>query len=244
MADLDLAAPDVATFFNIKNRPGMEILQGKKNMSHSLHDLIVEVESGLHVLPGPSNKIMPDMPPAQMAEIIELLADMYPLVILDTPPEFWVKDWLELVFPRADLILAVVDQSKFSEEETRDYAPKLMLMGAAPDKIKIVCNRFSPKLHKIQVVEKHFNSGFKKQYALPKVIAVIPEDWEKSVKREYIGKTGEPEKVFDPWEQPAKEIIKLLGLNMNTQITENERKKPGHRGLFKGGGLFGFLRKN
>ncbi|NSW82729.1 MAG: ParA family protein [Syntrophothermus sp.] len=221
LCDLDLGAPDVATFFEIKNVPGIESLQGKRNLSHYINDLLVE-KDGLRILPGVMNKTMPYFEPIDIAEIVEALAEECQVVVCDTPPEFWTKEYLEELFPRADLALSVVDQSKFSEVETRDYAPKLVMMGVTPDRIRIICNRYNPKLHNIRKVEAFFNHGFKKGKNLPRVIATIPEDWEEFVRKAYRGEIAGDEGRFSPWKQLAEKVAEDLNLPVRF-----EREKKG-----------------
>lgn len=212
LADFDFGGPNVAVFFDVKGRPGIEKLAGKKHIDKFLPDLLVEVEKNLAILPGPMDKTLPYFEPEQLAEAVDVLSENY-LLIGDTPPEFWTKPWLEGLFPRADLVLAVVDQSKFSEAETRDYAPKLVLMGVEPSRIRIVCNRFSSKLHNVKKVEAFFNAGIKAKKDLPRVIAAIPEGWEEFVKAGYKGEVAGIDDLFSPWRKLAEEVAKDLGLS-------------------------------
>ncbi len=143
-------------------------------------------EENLYVLPGVMNKTLPRFNSGELAAILDYLKQKFSVVVCDTSPEPWTKKWLYEVFEMADLALAVVDQSKFSEEETQKYGPTLLAMGITPEKIWIVVNRFSPKLHNIRVVEVAFNSGFKKGCkALPRVGAVINEN-RKKIEQEHI----------------------------------------------------------
>ena len=55
-------------------------------------------------------------------------------------------------FSNADLVYAVVNQSKFSIEETKMYVPQL-LYGYEIENIRIILNQYDPKLASIKEVE-------------------------------------------------------------------------------------------
>lgn len=224
LTDFDFGGPNVAVFFNVRNKPGIEALAGKKYVDRFLPDLLVNVEKNLVILPGPMDKTLPYFEPAQMAEIVDVLSEKY-LVIGDTPPEFWTKPWLEDLFPRANLVLAVADQSKFSEAETKDYAPKLILMGTDPSRIRIVCNRFNSKLHSVKKVEAFFNAGIKVKKDLPRVISVIPEGWEDFAKAGYKGEIAGINDPHSPWQKLATEVAKDLGFSSRLSVSHVLQKK-------------------
>lgn len=223
LADFDFGGPNVAVFFDIKNRPGIEKLAGKSHVERFAKELLVKVEPNLAVLPGPMDKTLPYFESGQLAEIVDFLSQEY-LVVGDTPPEFWTKPWLDGLFPRADLVLAVVDQSKFSEAETKDYAPKLVLQGVDPSRIRIVCNRFSAKLHSVKKVEAFFNAGIKAKKDLPRVIAAVPEDWEEFVKGGYKTDIPKLDDPSSPWRKLAQEVAKELGMPLVGVSGKQEKK--------------------
>ena len=224
LCDFDLGAPDIATFFDLQGVTGLEQLQGKYNLSNYLPDLIIQ-KKNLHILPGPMDKtVLPRFEPEQITEMVNYLTTQYSIVVGDTSPEFWTKPWMGPILQTADIVLAVVDQSKFSEVETRDYAPKLLSMGTTPEKIKIVCNRFNPKLHNVKKVESYFNQGFKKGKVLPQVIATIPENWERFVADSYRGEITGKEDVYNPWEQLTESVLKTAGLPINLNPLKKTKK--------------------
>jgi len=230
LVDYDFGSPDVATFFDIKGVPGIEALVGRKIRQGALEELLVEVQPNLKILPGPMNKTLPNFENNETDEIIDTLLQMFTVVICDTPPEFWTKRWLSYVFKKADFVLAVVDQSKFSQAETKAYAPYMLAMGAKPENIRIVLNRFNPRLHNPKQVETLFCSGFKKNVkTLPRVTAVIPEDWETYVKKAYKGEVAGLDDAYSQWHKLAGEIAEKLGYNY---------RKPNKNA---GKGLFGRL---
>ncbi|OPY63683.1 MAG: Septum site-determining protein MinD [Pelotomaculum sp. PtaU1.Bin065] len=231
LADFDLAGPNVAAFFNIKNGTGLEVISRRNDLQRVLLDITVKVEENLFVLPGIMDKTLPAISPDLILETVEILAEEYDVVICDTPPGFWEKDWLLDVFPRADMIMSVVDQSKFSEVETRDYAPKLIMMGVDPSRIRIVCNRFNPKLDNVKKVEAFYNAGLKKSKVLPRVIVTIPENWESFVKNGYKADIPGINDPLSPWRRLSDEVGKTFSFNL--RHLEKPQKKKGLFGGFK-----------
>lgn len=231
--DLDFGGPDIASFFNLESGQGIEALAGKPVRRQYLELILTQPEENLYVLPGPMDKTLPSFQPEEIAQMASVLSGMFPVIIGDTPPEFWIKPWVADIFSLADKVLAVVDQSKFSEDETATYAPCLIGMGVAPEKISIVLNRFSPKLHSAREVEKCFNSGFRKEVparSLPKVVATIPEDWTTYVLKGYRGEVVGLDDAFSQWHRLAADIASMAGYEY--RLPEGDRKKK----------LLGFLR--
>jgi cellulose biosynthesis protein BcsQ len=215
LVDLDLGAPDLATFFKIRDALGIERLSNLHNINPAQIDrLLVREENNLYVLPGPMNKTLPRFEDGELSLLLDYLKGKFPVVVCDTPPEPWTKRWLYSVFDTVDMALAVVDQSKFSEEETKRYAPTLLAMGVRPERIRIVVNRYSPKLHSTRAVETLFRSGFKKNCSiemLPRIGAVIQENWDASVMDTYKGKIAGLEVIGNQWRRLANEIADLSG---------------------------------
>ena len=72
-------------------------------------------------------------------------------------------------------------------------------MGVSPEKIRIILNKFSPKLHNASVVEKCFCAGFKKGVPAkmkPKISVTIPEDWNNHVVAGYKGQVVGLDNVY------------------------------------------------
>lgn len=233
LADYNFGGPNIASFFDVKDVPGIEVLGQRNIRPGTVADLLVEVRPNLQILPGPMDKTVPLFEAEQLAAIIQILQQMFSVVICDTPPEFWTKPWLSSIFSMADYVLAVVDQSKFSQEETKNFAPYMLAMGAKPENIRIVLNRFDPKLHNTRAVEKAFCSGFKKDVKpLPRVSVVIPNDWVAHVKKSYKGEVaGVDDEKFSQWHKLANEIVQKTGISVRPE--EGKKKKGLLGGLFK-----------
>lgn len=234
LVDIDLGAPDVTTFFNLKNVPGIEKLQSSKVTSSQVDRLLVPVEKNLFLLPGPMNGTFPRFSGDDLAIVIGYLRSKYPVVVCDAPPEPWTKKWLYGVFEMADIALAVCDQSSFSEEETVRYAPTLLAMGIRPEKIRIVVSRYSPTLHHPRIIEAKFNAGFKRTCkTLPKIGALIPDYGPKAVKSAYRSEIIGLDEPNSPWHNLSSEIASLAGYSYEAR----QKKETGISGIF--GRFFG-----
>jgi MinD-like ATPase involved in chromosome partitioning or flagellar assembly/CheY-like chemotaxis protein len=233
IVDLDFGSPDVAHLFGISGVPGVEALAGRQLRESVLRDLLVPVRNGPDVLPGPMDRSVPPLRAEEVARLLETLRGMYAVVVGDTPPEFWTKPWLAEAFAMADYVLAVVDQSVQSEQDTRDYAPYLLSMGVTPERIGIVLNRFSPKLHNPRTVERLFCAGFRKDVKeLPRVVAVIPHDWEAYVREGYKGAVAGLEDARHAWHGLAERIAAMAGYGYRREALAGGRKP-----------LFGLLKR-
>ena len=102
-----------------------------------------------------------------LTKILAILRQSYPVVLADTPSDFHKRPQLYTIFSNADIVLSVVDQSKFSQEEITTFVPKLLMMGVQPEKIRIVLNKFNSKLHNPRVIEQQYNNNMslKKMYS-------------------------------------------------------------------------------
>lgn len=229
--DLDFGGPDVAEFFDLLGKVrGIEALIPGSFRPEIVEGLLVKVEGedNLWVLSGPMDHTIPCFEPGEVAAVARYLLSRYPLVIGDTAPEFWNrKPWLEELFPMADRVLAVTDQSRFSLQEEKRYAPLLLSMGVPPEKIDIVVTKYSPKLKKVREIEEVFCSGFKKGISpkvLPKVVAVIPHEWEEYVKKGYEGEVAGLDDAYSQWHSLAERIAQLAGYSYIRPVEEEKKR--------------------
>ncbi|MCF8010899.1 MAG: P-loop NTPase [Clostridiales bacterium] len=236
LTDFDFEAPDVASFFDIKDVPGIESLVGRTINPYYLEELLVEKEDNLYVLPGVMDRTIPFFERDQVSELTDLLLNSFPVVVGDTPPGFWTKDWIPELMEKADIIYSIVNQSKLSEKETMDYAPKLIECGVDEKKIRIVLNQFSPRLHDAKKIEKYFVSGFKgvPKDKLPQLVATIPQDWDNFNKQMYKGEVAGLDDVYSQWYRLVEEVAAVSGIKINRP------EKKGKKGL---SGLFDWLKK-
>lgn len=239
LVDLDFAGPNIKSFFKLDPERGIEALAGRGRDLQLLTEHILLPAPGinnLYILPGPADKTIPPaalFEKGALAEVFNVLLGRFPVVIADTPPNFWACPWLPEIFQMTDLALAVVDQSKFSEDDTATYAPYLVKMGVRPENIRVVLNKFSPRLHNAKIVENAFCAGFKKDFPknkLPRVIATIPNDWDTHIKKGYQGQTVGLEDARSQWHRLAEEVAALAGHKYKKP--DKQKNKKGILGMF------------
>lgn len=221
LCDFDLGGPDVTTYFDLKPEMGID-----KLTEVDVEALLLQASENFWVLPGPVGAEIPRFAGDELLGVVERLCRKF-VVIGDTPPAPWEKEFLHPLFASADMVCAVVDQSKFSVKETETYAPTLIAMGVRPENIRIVVNRYSPKLGSLREIERAFCTGFKKNVrTLPRVVAVIPEDWEQQVRAGYRGDVLHKEE----WLKVAREIA---GDAIRLPDSKPEKKRGGLFSWFK-----------
>lgn len=216
ICDFNIAAPDIATFFNLKPKYGLE------DAIKDLEPALIKVSDNLWALPGPIGITTKRFEGDDLVRIIKELQEKFDVVIVDTPPEPWTKGYIHKIFSYADIVYAVVDQSSYSIQETRVFAPTLIAMGVQPSKIRIIVNKFNPKLSGVKEIEKAFCAGFKKDaiLSLPKVEVLIPDNWEKHVQAGYSSDILYQEK----WLKLAEEIAKMSGHELKTDSVKKNWK--------------------
>ncbi len=208
LCDFDYTAPDIGTFYSLKPENYFET--GVRPS---------QVTNNLYVLPAPKNIIPGTLKEEQVYNVVQQLSD-FQIIIGDTSPAPWDKPYLHKLFSHCDLVYSIVDQSLFSMEETKRFAPTLIAMGVAPENIKIIVNKYSPRQASIKSIEQAFCAGFKKGAPMPKIAALIPEDWESQLKAAYQGKVLNK----DIWEDVSKDIFNRLGLEY-AEITSPPPKR-------------------
>lgn len=197
LCDFDFAAPDIGSFYGL-------------GTSRNYFEMVVspaKITDNLYALPAPDNIIPAAIKDNDILRVIDGLSG-FQIIIADTPPSPWEKPYLHELLSHCDLVYSIVDQSLFSIDETKKYAPTLLAMGVTPEKIRIILNRYGPKHASIDTIEQTFCAGFKKHVSLPKVIATIPEDWESQLKAAYQGKVLN----VNIWENVCTEIFSMLGI--------------------------------
>jgi len=232
ITDLNFGSPAVKGFFQLEPKMGIEMLSGRKKGLRPLveHLLLDTRYTNLKVLPGPVDiTVLPEniFNQGELAAVISVLQEIADVVIADTPTEFWDRPWLPEVFEMADLILAVVEQSKFSEEDSKVYAPFILSMNVAPEKIKLVLNKYSPKLHNAREIERKFNEGLRKRVPskqLPRVIATIPMDWDAHGLKGYKGEVVGLDDPRSQWHKLAAGIAEMAGKDYKKPTV---KEKPG-----------------
>lgn len=247
-ADLDLEDSNLCDFFGLEPAQGIERLmtdEGGHPVPQFGRVLVQTRYRNLKVLPGMLNDtIAPGALPGlfdsgRIAGVISAALEQASVVIVDTPPGFWAKSWLLELFPMADIVLAMVDQSAFSRQDCKKYIPFLMQMGVAPEKTRIILNRFSPKLQNARAIEKAFRSGLGKDIPaakLPRIAATIPEDWNAHALQGFKGRPVGLDDARSQWHQLAEEIAVAAGYKYKRPGTPRPGKR--RKSLLGLGGLF------
>lgn len=232
IVDLDLHDPSIAVHYKIKDVPGLEVLAKRPAAGQLIDDILQEKGKNLFVLPGIMDKnFAPYLEQGKVTQILDYLTSKYSVVLVDTPAQFWAQGNLHLkeAFKHSGLILAVVDQSPYSEESTRIYGPKILAFGGKVENIRLILNRYKPELHGVKEVEKYFNDGFKNKVA--RVVWVIPENWVEFVKSAYKGKTVETNDSFSQCQLLVREIAEKAGCAYIPPAVGRKKEK---NGLFGG----------
>ncbi len=213
ICDFDFGGANLAGFYNLKGN-------FRDYFSGNAMECLIKAQNGLYVLPAPANVIPTQVKGEHLENVLDQLKKCFSVVLCDTCPSPWEKPYMGSIFSKTDLVYAVVNQSKFSIEETKIYGPQLLYMGAEMNNVRIILNQYDPKLVSIKEVEKCFNSGFKKGVKkLPSIVAVIPHDWQEANKATYKGNVTNA----DVWENVCQEIA--FKLNITLTIETDQPKK-------------------
>jgi pilus assembly protein CpaE len=167
LVDLVLQFGSVTSFLNID--ASYTILDLVKNLKRIdpmfLDGSLVKHASGIRVLAEPfyaedARRITP----ADIDEILEVLAQSFDFVVVDTPKEF--DDMLALVLDKANLILFVTEMDVPSLKSAHRALELFERMGIYEKKIRLVLNRYvKSKLMTLESVEKAL--GVKVFFTLP-----------------------------------------------------------------------------
>lgn len=167
LVDLVLQFGSVTSFLNID--ASYTILDLVKNLKRIdplfLDGSLVKHASGIRVLAEPfyaedARRITP----ADIDEILEVLAQSFDFVVVDTPKEF--DDMLALVLDKANLILFITEMDVPSLKSAHRALELFERMGIYDKKIRLVLNRYvKSKLMTLESVEKAL--GVKVFFTLP-----------------------------------------------------------------------------
>src|SRR5262245_26867988 len=167
LVDLVLQFGSVTSFLNID--ASYTILDLVKNLKRIdplfLDGSLVKHASGIRVLAEPfyaedARRITP----ADIDEILDVLAQSFDYVVVDTPKEF--DDMLALVLDKANLILFITEMDVPSLKSAHRALELFERMGIYDKKIRLILNRYvKSKLMSLESVEKAL--GFKVFWTLP-----------------------------------------------------------------------------
>lgn len=212
LVDTDYGSANLASFYNISKKFN-NYLTNPELISSSLF----KVQGNLYLLPAPIGILPNQIQANDIFKTLKTLQGMFQVVVCDTPTAPWDKKYVHPVFANADLVYAVVNQSKFSVEEVKIYGPQLMAMGTDIERMRIILNGYNPKLISIQKVEEAFNQTFKKEIRnLPKINTVIPHNYEEHVNALQKGVVLNQ----DIWRKVTTEILEKLSGELKTEETK------------------------
>jgi pilus assembly protein CpaE len=207
LVDLVLQFGSVTSFLNIDT--SYTILDLVKNLKRIdplfLDGSLVKHASGIRVLAEPfyaedARRITP----ADIDEILDLLAQSFDFVVVDTPKEF--DDMLALVLDKANLIVFITEMDVPSLKSAHRALELFERMGIYDKKIRLILNRYvKSKLMTLESVEKAL--GVKVFWTLPNnypvAIAAVNQglsiqecDLKSDIARSYAGLTDEVLKTF------------------------------------------------
>ena len=167
LVDLVLQFGSVTSFLNIE--ASYTILDLVKNLKRIdplfLDGSLVKHASGIRVLAEPfyaedARRITP----ADIDEILDVLAQSFDFVVVDTPKEF--DDMLALVLDKANLVLFITEMDVPSLKSAHRALELFERMGIYDKKIRLILNRYvKSKLMTLESVEKAL--GVKVFWTLP-----------------------------------------------------------------------------
>lgn len=215
ICDFDFGGANLAGFYNLKGT-------FRNYLNGNALECLVKINNNLYLLPSPTDIIPSQVKEEHLETALAQLRERFSVVMCDTCPSPWTKDYMSGVFSNTDLIYAIVNQSKFSIEETKVYVPQLIYMEANIENIRIILNQYDPKLVSVKEVEKCFNSGLKKEIKKrPKVTAMIPHDWQQVNQATYKGQLANAE----VWDRICREILDKLGAAQSTSEPAKKANK-------------------
>ncbi len=101
------------------------------------------------------------------------------------------------------MVLVSIDQTAFTDQDIFDYGSFLLEIGVNPEKVKIIVNRYSKKFKPVHEILRLFNQGIRGDV---KVIATIPNQYEKYVLMSYKGQIPGVMDRKSPWRDIVSEI--------------------------------------
>ena len=206
--DANFGNPNCTVQLGLQVQVGIEGLADLPNISSEVVEGYLLRAGSLQVLPGPSIRFIGKgrVQPRSMTwwqDVLEALRDLFEVVIVDTHQD-WDDPSVVMTAKFADRIYVVEDQTKFTEIETMRQAPKLVEIGVKPERIRLVINRYTPIGHKERDILATFNGSFRSgtpRELLPRVVAMITNDWEGYMKAQWQGKAMATDpKVAKQWQ--------------------------------------------
>ncbi|MGS0763177.1 AAA family ATPase [Syntrophomonas curvata] len=213
-ADADYSRQDLTAFFKVDSRGFINNRDTKSS--------VVPIDRNVYVLPGSGCKTPMNWPdPEEVKATLDALRDTASYVIVDTPSDLNCPH-TPVILQESDLILVIIDQSRFTDQDIFDYGSFLLGLGINPHKVKLVVNRYSRRLMPVQEIVRAFNQGIRGDV---QIVALIPNQWEKYARASHKGQIPGINKA--PWQAIVKEVC---AGNVSAQIPT---RKAGITRIFK-----------
>lgn len=192
-ADADYSRQDLTAFFKVDSRGFIN--------NRDVKSSVVPIDRNVYVLPGSGLKTPVNWPdPEEVRKTLDGLRDTTPYVIVDTPSDLNCPH-TPVILQESDLILVIIDQSRFTDQDIFDYGSFLLGLGIASNKVKLVVNRYSRRLMPVREIVRAFNQGIRGDV---QIIALIPNQWEKYARASHKGQIPGINKA--PWQAIVKEV--------------------------------------
>ncbi|MGC8627666.1 MAG: AAA family ATPase [Acidimicrobiales bacterium] len=177
IADLDLQFGDVAVMLRLQPRHS---LADAASAGDFLDEALLKTflarhdKSGVWVLAAPTSPSDADMTsPADMLRVLDLLRDMFPYVVLDTPPH--LSELVLQAVAASDTVAFVVGMDVPSVKNAHLGLQAFELLQVQREKLAVVLNRADSKVHLTwhdieRALETKVDVGFPSEVTVPQAI--------------------------------------------------------------------------
>lgn len=198
--DYDYSRQDLSAFFKV---PEFHRFIIENYSDEEIKRSIVPVNNNIYLLPASGKKAPIDFPSTEEVErVLEIAKDTSPVIVVDTPSDLNCSH-TSAILQNADVVLVSIDQTAFTDQDIFDYGSFLLEIGVNPEKVKIIVNRYSKKFKPVHEILRLFNQGIRGDV---KVIATIPNQYEKYVLMSYKGQIPGVMDRKSPWRDIVSEI--------------------------------------
>jgi len=141
LVDLDMQLGDVAVMLNFV--PEHTIADAAEAVDRLEPELLQSFmwrdPSGIHVLPAPLHpEEAEDITPEQVSRIVDVMAQTYDYVVVDTPP--LISSTVGAILDRSTLVLLMTTQELLSLRRTKVALQMMRAWSYSEDKVKLVIN--------------------------------------------------------------------------------------------------------
>ena len=201
VCDTDFSRQDLTAFFKVSDYRGF---MKSANEVTDIKRAVVPIDKNIYILPGPGPKTHTSWPESeQIKTILSELRDTAPFVIVDTPSDLNCSH-TPVILQEADVVFVNIDQSLFTDQDIYDYGAFLLEHGITSDKVNLIVNRYSRKLMPVREIARAFNQGIRGDV---KVVAMIPEQWERYALASHKGHIPGTNKRKGPWQAIVTELV-------------------------------------